>query len=118
MTEYELKILGIDPLWKKRVVQDGRHYIVIDEVAEAEIYLIEKILFSMGKLIMDKNVFFVLQVPKNIKEKDIVLCFSETGESSINVLKLPHPSEILANSQLKKKIWLDICYFLKKIDAK
>ena len=62
MTEYELKILGIDPVWKKRVVQEGRHYVVIDEVTEAEIYLIEKILFSMGKLSMDKNVFFVDQM--------------------------------------------------------
>ena len=118
MTEYELKILGIDPVWKKRVVQEGRHYVVIDGVTEAEIYLIEKILFSMGKLSMNKNVFFVLEIPKKIKEKDIVLCFSETGESGMNILKLPHPSEILANSQLKKQIWLDVCHFLKKIEAK
>ncbi len=118
MTEYELKILGIDPVWKKSVVQERRHYIVYDGVAEAEIYLIEKILFSMGKLSTDKNVFFVLQVPKKIKEKDIVLCFSDTGESSRNVLKLPHPSEILAHSQLKKQIWLNICYFLTKLEAK
>ena len=118
MTEYELKILGIDPVWKKRVVQEGRHYVVIDGVTEAEIYVIEKILFSMGKLSMDKNVFFVLQVPKKIKEKDIVLCFSDSGDSSINVLELPHPSEILANSQLKRQIWLDVCCFLKKREAK
>ena len=115
MTEYELKILGIDPVWKKRVVQEGRHYVVIDGVTEAEIYLIERILFSMGKLTMDKNVFFVLEIPKKIKEKDIVLCFSETGELGMNILKLPHPSEILANSQLKKQIWLDVCHFLKKL---
>ena len=118
MTEYELKILGINPIWKKRIVQEGRHYIVIDGVGEEEFYLIEKILFSMGKLSTDKNIFFVLQVPKKIKEKDIVLCFSDNGESSINVLKLPHPSEILANSHLKKQIWLDVCSFLKKLQAK
>ena len=118
MTEYEYKILGIDPVWKKRGVQEGRHYVVIDEVTETEVYLIEKILFSMGKLGMDKNVFFVLEIPKKIKEKDIVLCFSETGESGMNILKLPHPSEILANSQLKKQIWLDVCHFLKRIEAK
>ena len=118
MKEYELKILGIDPVWKKRVVQEGRHYVVIDGVTEAETYLIEKILFSMGKLSVDKNVFFVLEIPKKIKEKDIVLCFSETGEADMNILKLPHPSEILANSQLKKQIWLDVCHFLKKIEAK
>ena len=117
MTEYEFKILGIDPVWKKRSEQEGRHYIVIDEVVEAESYLIDKILFSMGKFSTDKNVFFVLQVPKKIKEKDIVLCFSDTGESSRNVLKLPHPSEILAHSQLKKQIWLNICYFLTKLEA-
>ena len=115
MKEYELKIIGIDPVWKKKVVQEGRHYVVIDGATEVEIYLIEKILFSMGKLSMDKHVFFVLEMPKKIKEKDIVLCFSETGEPSINILRLPHPSEILANSQLKKQIWLDVCYFLKKL---
>ena len=118
MTEYEFKILGIDPVWKKRSEQEGRHYIVIDEVVEAESYLIDKILFSMGKFSTDKNVFFVLKLPKKIKEKDIVLCFSDVGESSINVLKLPHPSEILANSHLKKQIWLDVCSFLKKLQAK
>ena len=115
MKEHELKILGIDPIWKKRVLQKGRHYIVFDGVGEAEIYLIERILFSFGKLSTDKNVFFVLEIPKKIKEKDIVLCFSDTGESSINVLKLPHPSEILDNSQLKKQLWLDVCHFLKKL---
>ena len=115
MTEYELKILGIDPVWKKKVAQEGRHYVVIDGVTEAEIYLIEKILFSMSKRSVDKNVFFVLEIPKKIKEKDIVLCFSETGEFGMNILKLPHPSEILANSQLKKQIWLDVCHFLKKL---
>ena len=118
MKEYELKILGIDPVWKKRVVREGRHYVVIGEVTEAENYLIEKILFSIGKLSIDKNVFFVLEIPKRIKEKDIVLCFSENGEPGMNILKLPHPSEILANSQLKKQIWLDVCHFLKKIEAK
>jgi uracil-DNA glycosylase len=46
------------------------------------------------------------------------LCFSETVEPGMNILKLPHPSKILANSQLKKHIWLDVCHFLKKIEAK
>ena len=110
---YGLRILGIDPLWKRRTSLKNL-FVVVGELSEEELYLVESICFSVKLNYCERQTMIVKSVPKWAKKDDTVIDFGGLVPCAENVIGLPCPRKILQDPNLKKKIWVELSMFLKR----
>ena len=110
---YGLRILGIDPFWERRTSLK-KLFVVAGELSEEELYLVESICFSVKLNYCERQTVIVKSVPKWAKKGDTVIDFGGLVPCAENVIGLPCPRKILQDSNLKKKIWVELSMFLKR----
>ena len=110
---YGLRILGIDPFWERRTSLK-KLFVVVGELSEEELYLVKSICFSVNLNYCERQTVIVKSVPKWAKKDDTVIDFGGLVSCAENVIGLPCPRKILQDSNLKKKIWVELSMFLKR----
>ena len=110
---YGLRILGIDTFWERRTSLK-KLFVVVGELSEEELYLVRSICFSVNLNYCERQTVIVKSVPKWAKKDDTVIDFGGLVPCAENVIGLPCPRKILQDSNLKKKIWVELSMFLKR----
>ena len=101
-----LDIFGIDVLWKMKSREVPRVFIFCTVSSSDELFLLDRILFSINLNRDMEHVIVCTDFPSHAKARDILLQFG----ANANVfhgrcVNLPSLKELIMEPILKKKVW-------------